>query len=84
MKAEAQGICSLCQREFPRAEILDRIHSEHPSLRQSTIKLIQASCTGWDEQQDICLPCWKAYRDATQVLQLLKASHARFHQGTPL
>ena len=74
MTTGVQSVCSLCRREVPRAELQEHIQTEHPFLRHDTIKLIQAYHPGWQEEQGACWSCWKAYRQATQMLHVLKAS----------
>jgi hypothetical protein len=37
-----ESICPLCSQVFPRDLLREHIISEHPRLRHSTIKVIQA------------------------------------------
>lgn len=67
-------ICPLCSRVFPREQLYDRINSEHPHSRRNTIKVIQAYYPAWVEDHGACELCWKSFRDAGQVLDLLKGS----------
>lgn len=71
------GICPLCSQIFPQEHLHAHIGSEHPRLRHTTILVIQAYHPGWLESHGACQPCWKSYRDAGRVLDLLKSGRAQ-------
>ena len=69
-----ESICALCSNVFPRQKVDEQIASEHPHLRQSTIKVIQAYHPSWTEEQSVCAPCWSSYRDAGRILNIMKST----------
>jgi hypothetical protein len=69
-----ESICPLCSRVFAREQLHEHIATEHPLLRQTTIKVIQAYHLGWVEEHGACMRCWKSYRDAGQALNIMKGA----------
>lgn len=74
----SESICPLCSQVFPREQIHEHSTSEHPLLRQRTIQVIQAYHPGWVEERGACEACWKSYRDAGRILNVLKEARRRF------
>ena len=66
------GVCPLCSEVFPLMSLHDHIKSEDARLRGSTVQVIQAYHGGWLEEHGACEPCWKSFRDAGQILGLIK------------
>jgi hypothetical protein len=67
-----ESICPLCSQFFARDLLHEHIASEHADLRQRTIKVIQAYHPSWVEQHGACEPCWRSYRDAGRILNIMK------------
>jgi hypothetical protein len=70
----SESICPLCSQVFPSEMLQNHIASEHPRLRHRTIKVIQAYHPGWLEEHGACGPCWRSYRDASQILNVIKCT----------
>jgi len=68
----SDGVCPLCSEVFPLSLLHEHIQSEDARLRGSTVQVIQAYHGGWLEEHGACEPCWKSYRDAGQILSLMK------------
>jgi hypothetical protein len=68
------SICPLCSQIYARELLHEHIASEHLRLRQTITKLIQAYHPGWVEDHGACAPCWKSYRDAGRVLNMMKSA----------
>ena len=69
-----ESICPLCSQIFVRERLHEHIDSEHPRLRQSTIKVIQAYHPGWHEDHGACGPCWCSFRDAGRILNMIRSA----------
>jgi len=41
-------------------------------VREATIRVIQAYHKGWVAEHGACEPCWKSFRDAVCILNILK------------
>ena len=74
MNSYPESICPLCSQVFASELLYQHIASEHPRIRHSTIKVIQAYHPGWAEDHGACGPCWKSYREAGQVLSIIKGA----------
>ena len=74
MNAVLQSICPLCSQVFQSELLHDHIVSEGPRLRHSTIKIIQGYHPGWVEDHGACGVCWRSYRDAGQILNMMKSA----------
>jgi len=70
-----EGICPLCSQVFSLSLLHEHIQSEDARLRGSTVRVIQAYHGGWLEEHGACELCWKAYRDAGQILSLMKRQY---------
>jgi hypothetical protein len=68
-----ESICPLCSQVFARQLLREHIASEPPRLRHVTIKVIQAYHPGWVEDDGACGPCWRAYRNAGRILEVMKS-----------
>ncbi len=69
-----ESICPLCSQVFPSESLYKHIAFEHPSLRHNTIKVIQAYHPSWAEDHGACGPCWRSYRDAGRILNIIKGA----------
>lgn len=72
-----ESICPLCSHVFASERLHQHIVTEHPRLRHSTIKVIQCYHPGWIEEHGACGPCWKSYRSAGQIINLMKNARPR-------
>lgn len=72
MSAGPMTACPLCSRVLPHEQLYEHIASERARFRHSTIKVIQAYHPGWIEDQGACGRCWRSYRDASQIVNVLK------------
>lgn len=72
MTSFSDSICPLCSQITANELLHTHIMSEDPRLRHSTIKVIQAYHSSWIEDHGACGPCWKSYRDAGQILDVIK------------
>ena len=70
----SDGICPLCSQVFPIPELHTHIGSEHPRSKRNSIIVIQAYHKGWVEAHGACEACWKSFRDAGRIMDLLKQS----------
>ncbi len=75
------SICPLCSQVFPRELLIGHITSEPPRLRQRTIKVIRAYHPGWTEEHGACGPCWRSYREASRILNLMKSARPQNADG---
>jgi hypothetical protein len=69
-----ESICPLCSQVFLTAQLHDHIVSEHPQERNKTIKVIQAYHPGWAAEHGACEPCWRSFRNASSIIQMLQSS----------
>jgi hypothetical protein len=69
-----ESICPLCSQVFTREQLHQHIASESQRLRRSTIKVIQAYHPGWVEDDGACGSCWRSYRDAGRILNVMKSA----------
>jgi hypothetical protein len=74
MNSTLESICPLCSQVIPRELLRGHITSEHPRLRHSTIKVIQAYHPGWAEDHGACGPCWRSYREASRMFSQMKSA----------
>ncbi|SPE60053.1 hypothetical protein SBV1_370037 [Verrucomicrobia bacterium] len=74
MSPSPESTCPLCSQVLPHEQLYQHIATEHPRLRHNTIKVIQAYHPDWHADDGACEPCWKSFRDASQVLDLMKRS----------
>ena len=72
-----EGVCPLCSRVLALELLRNHIAFEDPRVRQSTIKVIQAYHPSWVEDHGACEPCWRSYRDAVQVVAIMKSAKAQ-------
>jgi|ERR1039458_3578459 hypothetical protein len=77
-----ESICPLCSQIFPRNLLYKHITSEHPRLRHSTIKVIQAYHPGWAEDHGACGPCWSSYRQASRMFNQMKSAKPQNAAGS--
>lgn len=82
MISSPESICPLCSQVFPRELLYRHITSEHPRLRHSTIKVIQAYHPGWVEDHGACGPCWNSYRNAGRILSVMKSARPQSAAGS--
>ena len=68
------GICPLCSEVFPRESLREPIESEAAQMRERTVRVIQSYHRGWLEEHGACAACWKCYREAGQVVRILKTT----------
>jgi hypothetical protein len=69
-----ESICPLCSQVFPTAQLHEHIISEHPQVRKQTINVIQAYHPGWAAEHGACEPCWRSFRSASSIIQMLQSS----------
>ncbi len=74
MSSFPEAICPLCSQIFPHEKLYAHITSEHPHLRHNTIRTIQAYYPGWLEDHGACEACWKSFRNASQILSVLRSA----------
>lgn len=67
-----EAFCPLCSQIHVRECLHDHINDEHPRVREATIRVIQAYHKGWMAEHGACEPCWKSFRDAGCILNVLK------------
>jgi len=77
MTSFTENHCPLCSEVFPSEQLHAHIASEHPLLRRSTIQVIRAYHPGWLEEQGACGPCWRSYREAGRILNVLREAKRR-------
>ena len=77
-----ESICPLCSQVFPSELLREHIDSEHPRLRHSTIKVIQAYHPGWVEDHGACEPCWRSYREASRMFNQMKSAKPKNPPGS--
>jgi hypothetical protein len=77
-----ESICPLCSQVFPSELLREHINSEHPRLRHSTIKVIQAYHPGWVEDHGACEPCWRSYREASRMFNQMKSAKPKNPPGS--
>ncbi len=66
--------CPLCLQLCPRESLHRHIAAEHPRLRHSTIRVIQAYHPGWEEEYGACEACWRSYRQASRMFNLMRSA----------
>ena len=69
------SICPLCLEAVPREHLHDHIALEQSRARERTVLVIQSYHPDWLEVHGACAACWKAYREASQVIRILKTRH---------
>jgi hypothetical protein len=74
MNTTCQSVCPLCKKAIGAEQLFAHMASDHEQWRHSTIKVIRAYHPNWIEEDGACPTCWKSYRNATQILRLLKQS----------
>ncbi len=74
MSSLADSVCPLCEKGFPGERLHQHIDSEHARLRRNTIQVIQAYHPDWVEEDGACEPCWKSFRDAGRMLDVLRTA----------
>ncbi len=67
-----EGVCPLCSRVLPRDRLCSHIAAEHERVREKTIRIIRAYHEDWSVDEGACEPCWKSFREAGQILNLLR------------
>ncbi len=72
METLSDAICPLCSKVCLRERLYSHIDSEHQRVRERTIEVIQGYHEGWSADDGACEPCWKSFREAGRVLNLLK------------
>ncbi len=72
MEAFPEAICPLCSKVHPRERLYSHIEAEHERVRKKTIEVIKAYHEGWSAGDGACEPCWRSFRDAGRILNLLK------------
>ena len=82
MSVISEGICPLCARVRPRAELDESILAEEPRVGRRTIQVIQSYHPGWVEHQGACESCWRSYRDAGRILKVIESTRARDATGS--
>lgn len=77
----SENTCPLCL-QIHAVELLHRhIFAEDPRLRRRTVNVIQAYHSGWMEEHGACGSCWRSYRDAGQILDLIKRTRPQTDAG---
>ena len=76
-----EGICPLCSRVLAPELLRNHIVFEDPRMRQSTIQVIQAYHPSWVEDHGACEPCWRSYRDAVQMVAVMKSARRQTAAG---
>ncbi len=71
-EAFPEAICPLCSKVHLRERLYSHIEAEHERVRKKTIEVIKAYHEGWSAGDGACEPCWKSFRDAGRILNLLK------------
>jgi hypothetical protein len=67
-----EGFCPLCSQVYLREHLQSHIAGELERVREKTIQVIQAYHHGWAVEHGACETCWKSFRDAGRILNLLK------------
>ena len=76
MTVVPEAICPLCSQVRSRAELHESILAEDPRVRRRTIQVIQSYHPGWAEDDGACESCWRSYRDASRILDVMKSTKA--------
>lgn len=72
MKTAVQSSCPLCGKASLRPNLHARNNSEHETIRQATIEVIQSSHPAWIPKDGMCERCWISYRDIVRVVNFFK------------
>ncbi len=72
MNTFPESICPLCSQVYLREQLHSHIAGEHERVREKTIQVIRAYHYSWNAGDGACEPCWKSFRDAGRILNLLK------------
>ena len=68
------SICPLCSEVFPRELLHEQIGLETGRSRERTVRVIQSYHPHWVEEHGACAACWKSYREAGQVIRIIKST----------
>jgi hypothetical protein len=80
------AICPLCSEVFPRKLLYQHVEREPIQVRERTVRVIQSVRPHWVEDYGACAACWKSYREAGQVIGILKSlrqGEAREEEAVP-
>ena len=72
MEMYSDALCPLCSQVYSREKLHTHIAAEEERVRTKTIRVIQAYHQGWSAEHGACLPCWKSFRDAGRILNLIQ------------
>jgi hypothetical protein len=82
VKTAVQSSCPLCGKASLRPNLHARINSEHETIRQATIEVIQSSHPAWVPKDGMCECCWNSYRDVSRVIHFFREFRRRNIRAT--
>ena len=81
MTESPDSICPLCSEVLPRELLHEHIAVETVRTRERTVRVIESYHPGWLEIHGACPACWKSYREAGQVITILKSTRPQRAAG---